>query len=276
MDAESIARLLTGGGDVTVQLPQTRYRLRLAEIWGIPAGARVLEIACGQGDMTAALAALVGETGRVTAVDIADPSYGAPLTLGESMARLQASPVGTRIDVRFRCDLLDPAVSFPDGTFDLAVLAHGAWYFDDLARLERTLARVRPWARRFCFAEWDLEPASFDQLGHLLAVMIQGQVELAKPVSEANIRTPFAKPEFLRILKAAGWTVTTVTAVDTEGMQDGEWEIDYCLSTTIEEAATLGLPAKTAAFLASQGETLRALAAAGRTRSLPAYAVVAE
>jgi hypothetical protein len=219
---------------------------------------------------------MVGETGRVTAVDIADPSYGAPLTLGESMARLLASPLGNRIDVRFCCDLLDPAVSFPDGAFDLVVLAHGAWYFDDLGQLERTLARVRPWARRLCVAEWDLEPALFDQLGHLLAVLLQGQVELAKPVSEANIRTPFAKAEFLRILNAAGWIATTVTAVDTDGMQDGAWEIGYCLSTATEEAETLGLPAKTAAFLASQVETLRTLSAAGQTRSLPAYAIVAK
>jgi SAM-dependent methyltransferase len=275
--AEAIARLMTGaGGDVAVQIPQTRYRLRLAETWGLPAGARILEIACGQGDMTAVLADRVGETGRVTAVDIADPTYGAPVSLGESMSHLRSTSLGSRIDARFRFDLLDPAVTFPDDAFDLAVLAHGAWYFSDLDQLRRTLERIRPWAKRLCFAEWDLEPVSFDQIGHLLAILIQGQVELAKTESTANVRTPFSKAELLTLFAAAGWEVVLVTAVDTSGMQDGDWEIDYCLSTSVEEAKALDLPAKTAAFLSSQADTLRSVTAATAPRSLPAYAVIAE
>ncbi len=60
--------------------------------WQIPAGARVLEIGCGQGDTTAVLADAVGSAGRVIAVDIADPSYGAPVTIGESARHLSDGP----------------------------------------------------------------------------------------------------------------------------------------------------------------------------------------
>ncbi|WP_124291139.1 methyltransferase domain-containing protein, partial [Streptomyces sp. ADI91-18] len=55
-----------------IQLPQTRYRAALVSSWDIPAGASVLEVGCGQGDMTAVLAEAVGPQGRVVAVDIAD------------------------------------------------------------------------------------------------------------------------------------------------------------------------------------------------------------
>ena len=193
---------LNGAG----QLAQTRYRVQLVEHWGIPEGGRVLEIACGQGDMTAVLAHAVGPNGHVTAVDIADPDYGAPVTLGASAARLLASPLRSRIDLRFGVDLLDPEVSFLDDAFDAVVLDHGAWYFDSLDQLSRTLHRVRGWATRLCLAEWDLEPGTLDQVAHLLAVLIQGQVEGYKRESDANVRTPFSRTRLLDLVsEAVGW-----------------------------------------------------------------------
>ncbi|MBB2480858.1 hypothetical protein H5P36_11700 [Bacillus sp. APMAM] len=45
---------------------------------------RILEIGCGQGDTTAALADAVGVNGNVVAMDVASPDCGAPLTLGQA------------------------------------------------------------------------------------------------------------------------------------------------------------------------------------------------
>ncbi|MFD8019008.1 methyltransferase domain-containing protein [Streptomyces lavendulae] len=149
-------------------MSQTRYRAALVSGWNIPAGASVLEVGCGQGDMTAVLAEAVGPQGRVVAVDIADPSYGAPVTLGQSAKHLKATPLGSRIDSRFGLDVLDETVTFPDGGFDHVVLAHCSWYFASLDPLRETLARVRRWARNLCFAEWDLAPRPTDQIGHRL------------------------------------------------------------------------------------------------------------
>ncbi|MBQ8508498.1 MAG: hypothetical protein IJ493_01165 [Clostridia bacterium] len=53
-----------------------------------PPRPRILEIGYGQGDTTAALAAIVGEGGFVHAVDIASPDYGSPETLGQARERL--------------------------------------------------------------------------------------------------------------------------------------------------------------------------------------------
>lgn len=72
-----IARLcLHDPNNFGIQLSQTNHRLQILHCFPISLGSRVLEIGCGQGDTTAVLAELVGESGHVTAVDPADLSYG--------------------------------------------------------------------------------------------------------------------------------------------------------------------------------------------------------
>ncbi|MEU8842010.1 methyltransferase domain-containing protein [Streptomyces roseus] len=258
-----------------IQLSQTRHRATVVSSWHIAPGATVLELGCGQGDMTAVLAEAVGPEGRVVAVDVAAPSYGSPVTLGESAARLAAGPLGPRIDFRFGTDVLDPSVDFPESTFDHVVLAHCSWYFASVAQLRDTLARVRPWARRLCFTEWDLTPASGDQLAHLLAVLIQGQCEAAGSHGQGNVRTPFSREALLRLLPATGWTADGSRSVDTEGLQDGDWEIDACLSLAGTQERLAALPEPVRQLLLSQADVLRAIAKPHGNRTLAAYSVTA-
>ncbi|MET8946851.1 methyltransferase domain-containing protein [Streptomyces sp. NPDC004542] len=258
-----------------VQLSQTRYRAALVAGWRIEPGSRVLELGCGQGDMTAVLAEAVGPEGRVVAVDVAEPSYGAPVTLGESAARLTAGPLGPRIDFRFGTDVLDPSTGFPEDAFDHVVLAHCSWYFASLARLRDTLARVRPWARRLWFTEWDLTPASGDQLAHLLAVLIQGQIEAAGSRGQGNVRTPFSREELLRLLPEAGWTADGGEPVGTEGLQDGDWEVAACLDMIGTEERLPQLPEQMRQLVLSQADVLRAVAEPRGNRALASYSVTA-
>ena len=255
--------------------PQASHRGRIVRGWSLAPGSRVLELACGQGDATRALAEAVGPLGHVTAIDVADPGYGAPETLGEARARLLASPLGPRLDIRLGCDPLDPALDFPDDAFDEAVLVHGGWYFRDLDTLRRTLSRLRRWSPRLRVAEWDLQPRRFGQVPHHLAVIIQGLVEGGNPDSEANVRTPFSRDGLLSLLAAAGWSVTEVVDLDTAGLQDAAWEIDNCLACSLEERALSRLPAPIRAVAVAQGDVLRALSASVVTEPLPAYAVTA-
>ncbi|MFJ4597176.1 class I SAM-dependent methyltransferase [Kitasatospora sp. NPDC088861] len=274
--APSIAAAMAAA-DVSpdIQLTQTRYRAALVSSWGIPAGASVLEVGCGQGDMTAVLAEAVGPQGRVVAVDIADPSYGAPVTLGQSAERLKATPLGSRIDFRFGLDVLDEAVTFPDSGFDYAVLAHCSWYFASLDQLRETLARVRRWARNLCFAEWDLAPCSADQLPHLLAVLIQGQIMASGSRGEGNVRTPFSHASLLRVLAATGWDPVPGQPVDTTALQDGDWEVDACtaLLDTVDRMAELPQPVLD--LVLSQADVLRSLAKDHGNTPLPAYSLTA-
>ncbi|MFB7456056.1 class I SAM-dependent methyltransferase [Streptomyces sp. NPDC056188] len=258
-----------------VQLSQTRHRAALVAGWRIPPGSTVLELGCGQGDMTAVLAEAVGSAGRVVAVDVAEPSYGAPVTLGESAARLTAGPLGPRIDFRFGTDVLDPSVGFPEGAFDHVVLAHCSWYFASLGQLRDTLVRVRPWARRLWFTEWDMTPASDGQLAHLLAVLIQGQIEAAGSRGEGNVRTPFSREALLRLLPEAGWTADGSGPVDTGELQDGDWEVAACLELAGSQERLAVLPEPVRQLVLSQADVLRALAKPRGNRALAAYSVTA-
>ncbi|MFE9928652.1 methyltransferase domain-containing protein [Streptomyces sp. NPDC005533] len=258
-----------------IQLSQTRHRAALVASWRIAPGSTVLEVGCGQGDMTAVLAEAVGPEGRVVAVDVAAPSYGAPVTIGESAARLAASPLGPRIDFRFATDVLDPSVDFPEGAFDHAVLAQCAWYFASLGQLRDTLARIRPWARRLWFTEWDLTPASDDQLAHLLAVLIQGQTEAAGSHGQGNVRTPFSRESLLRLLPEAGWTADGSQPVDTRELQDGDWEVAACLELVGTNERLAVLPEPVRQLVLSQADVLRAIAKPHGNRALAAYSVTA-
>lgn len=268
-----LAALMAGSAVApALQFAQTAHRLRLVAAWGVRPGARVLEIGCGQGDMTAALAEAVGPEGRVTAVDVAGPDYGAPVTLGQSLARLAESPLGGRIETRLLFDVLDPANAFPTGSFDYVVLAHMSWYLGSLEQLGRLLETVRPWAARLCFAEWDLEPRGFDQVPHMLAALIQGQTEALDPESEANIRTPFTRATLHRLLAAAGWRVAPDAEhwLDTAELADADWEVDLALHSPAPAA-----PPALRTLLDDQRTLLRSLTATTTPRPLPAYALTA-
>lgn len=279
--ARRIASAMAAGRDHgPVQLAQTGYRIALADSWQIPAGATVLEIGCGQGDMTAVLADAVGPDGRVVAVDIADPSYGSPVTVGGSAAFLRASPWGQRIDMRFGVDVLDPSVTFPEDTFDHVVMAHCSWYFDTPEQLSRTLARLRLWAPRLCYAEWDLRPDSPAQDAHLLAVLIQGQLHAMGWGSESNVRTPVSRAYLTEVLAATGWRPTAEQTLDTSLLQDADWEVTASLDLVAARGRHSAAGDPPQVLLRGQADALRSLARSRDNRfrgntPLPAYSLSA-
>lgn len=275
--AEQIASLMAVSAQSSaIQIAQTQYRLQLMERWPISPGARVLEIGCGQGDMTAVLAHAVGDGGHVTAVDLADPEYGAPVSVGEAAKHLLATPLGQRIDVHFNYDVLDPANIFAPGTFDYVVLAHCSWYFASLEQLGQVLRRIRPWAKQLCYAEWDMQPQTLDQVGHLLAILIQGQIEAFTIESDANIRSPFSRARLQALLQETGWRVSAESLMDTAQLQDADWEIAWCLGASMSEAEALTVPPKFKELLRSQVDVLRLAAQPSGNRPLAAYALTAE
>jgi len=270
IDVETVvAAMATGVSEPGIQLAQTRFRARLVEGWDLRPGDRVLEVGCGQGDMTAVLAEAVGEGGHVTAVDLADPSYGAPVTLGESAAFLRGTPLGGRIEFRFGFDVLTEA--FRDDSFDHVVLSQCAWYFASLDQLRATLARLRPWARRLCFAEWDMRPATYEQLAHLLAVQIQGMIEAAGERGDGNVRTPFSREALLVILAETGWHAAEPRIVDTAGVHDAAWEVAIAREIVDERLHTVPVPMRD--LIASHVDVLESVAE--RVEPLPVYSVTA-
>lgn len=248
---------------------------------------RILELGCGQGDMTTVLADAVGPTGHITATDPAGENYGAPVTLGEATAYVKAGPLGERID--FKLDFELDTASFPtgeDAQFDAVVLAHCTWYFESTAAIAHALERVRPWVKKggkLCLAEWDLEPSEpRAHLPHLLSVLVQGQLVAAGLQGEGNVRTPLSRAAMLRLVSEAGWSGSesgggrkaSAKIVDTAGMQDGEWEL-HSARHALKQAREQGLPAAVLELAASQLDVMDAVKSSKVNVALPAYAICA-
>lgn len=243
--------------DSSIERIQSEHRRRIVESWGIAPGSRVLEIGCGQGDLTMALAEAVGPDGFVTGIDVAPPTYGAPLTLGQATDLILEGPFRNRIMFHFDYDIRQ--ADFPKNSFDVVAFAHSSWYFSSLDEVHETLVAARRLAPRLCFAEWDIEPRTFEQMAHLLAIIIQGQVESFRDSSEANIRTPFTRAKFLELLGTAGWTVESSSSIESRSMQDADWEIAACRSGLAEIASSLNFPEKAKAFLQAELDVLAAV-----------------
>lgn len=251
-------------GNDTIQRTQLKHRLSIVEAFGIQQGMRVIEVGCGQGDMTVALADAVGDSGHVLAVDIASPDYGAPITLGEATAAIAESPLGKRVTFKLETDLLD----LPDTRYDAAVLTHCSWYFRDPGQLLAYFIKLRKIAKRIYVAEWNPDFAHMSQRGHFAAASI---LALYSEFVEngGNVQHVFDSVQLQGLLKEAGWEIDEVKDVDAHYLQDGAWEIDYAQSVRQEFS-------KTPPRIQSFASTLYSLIESSRSDSLNSVVISAK
>lgn len=210
-------------GDDTIQRTQLTHRIQLVKAFQITKGMKVLEIGCGQGDTTVALADAVGENGQIVAIDIASPEYGAPITLGEAAKAIQQSPIGSRITFQFETDFLHFET---DQKFDVAILSHCSWYFKNPDLLVSYFKKLKTMAKRVCFAEWDLDYELIPQRTHFCAVNILALYS-AFFEGDGNIQNVFHKTYIKQLLIETGFIIEQEQIVDATYLQDGVWEIDY-------------------------------------------------
>lgn len=236
-----------------IQQIQTEHRLKLVDFWGIKEGSNVLEIGCGQGDTTAALAYIVGEEGFIHGIDIASPDYGAPITIGDSARYLQQSKLGKQIKMEFDIDVLSAEINFPENTFDYIVFSHCSWYLKSFDELEAILKKSKKWGKILCFAEWDSRIQMIEQYPHFLAVLIQSQYECFKESSLSNVRTLFTPADVKRAVENVGWTITNEQSIHSPQLQDAEWEIAMTVSDYKGEINKLvDLPGKLTSLIQSE------------------------
>ncbi|KAL8381914.1 hypothetical protein RB595_005932 [Gaeumannomyces hyphopodioides] len=192
---------------------------------GSGSGTRFLEIGCGQGNCTTVLAAAAGPAGSVMAVDPAPPTYGAPFTLAAAQAVVSASEVGPRI-AWHNATTLDAllAAAGPAASWDVAVLAHSAWYFSAPGTLASVLAALRGRVGAVWLAEYALHAARPAAWPHVLAALARGSLE-AHRASGENIQTPLSPGQIRDAAAAAGWDVAgEAVLVPDGGLLDGRWE----------------------------------------------------
>jgi len=108
-----------------------------------PSGARALDIACGTGVVTRAVAQRVGTTGRVVGLDLSAAML--------AVARVVPSPAGPVIEWQEGNAL---ALPFPDQTFDLVTCQQGVQFFPDRAGGLREMHRVLVSGGRVALSIW--------------------------------------------------------------------------------------------------------------------------
>lgn len=239
LDAASIARLsLHDPIHFKIQHAQTLHRLVLLQHWDIPAGSKVLELGCGQGDCTTVLASAVSEQGSVVAVDPAALDYGSPYTLGQAQGHISRGPLGGRITwvQQPPLDYLSSLPSSESKAFDATLLAHCLWYFASPSLILSTFRALRQHSKRLLLAEWSLVATHPSAQPHVLAALTQVALECRKPNggdSKSNVRTVVGPKQLAELARAAGWQLERETRVQCgEGLLDGQWEVSACLSAS--------------------------------------------
>ena len=259
-------------GDITKN--RIEHRIRLSDFWKIYFGSRILEIGCGQGETTAALAYAVGEDGFVYAVDLADENYGSPENLGTARERLMSSHLGDRINIDLGVNILSPSFDFEPNSFGYVVLSHCLWYLSSQEELRDILFKVRKWAPRICIAEWDPRATSFGQYHHFMAANIQAICEAYHISDHFNIKTMFYPHEIENALCSTGWDITSTGSIDAYDVQDALWEIDIVKEMFPQKiSAQKDMPPKLKRLLLSQIYSLGEPVAA---EPLSVFAVTAE
>jgi SAM-dependent methyltransferase len=162
---------------------------------GLTGGESVLEIGCGTGALTLPVAAAVGASGRVVAVDISEPMLGA--------ARQQIGESGF---ANVTLELGDAQTfAFAPAAFDLATSRMGVMFFaDPTAAFGNIRGALKP-GGRLVFACWaPLEENSHWLISYEIARRHLGPP--APPAGPAPGPLAFADPDYIRrVLATAGF-----------------------------------------------------------------------
>lgn len=259
---------------------QLAHKTSLVQYWEVEEGHRVLEIGCGQGDTTIALAHAVGISGHVIAIDKESPNYGTPTNLRDAHDAIGRSPLGKYVTFHTGANILDGHWDFPARHFDLVVFSNCSWYMDEAQTLKLLFSRVRPWCKRLAFAEWYPVPQNERQFPHLLASILQSTIHSHWPESEmGNVTSLITSSSAKAMAKSAGWKVLKdqLTSSSIE-LEDGkEWEIAEALDMADKIVRIEGRwSSLTINSISSQADILDLLANNGQLESLPSHVFLAE
>jgi ubiquinone/menaquinone biosynthesis C-methylase UbiE len=221
---------------------QLQLRLKILTSWfgDLPLAAAslsnstVLEIGCGQGDMTVPLAHFAGE---VLAVDPASLDYGSPETLGQAQNRISKSELGRKIQW-VRSDPIEYLKTL-DVHPDFVVLAHSIFYIASETYFSELLQSLKSFSSggkdgketRLLIAEWGMRTSTPAAEAHVLAAKAQA----INPLTDGNVRTIVPPERIKKIATDASWKIEREAWIEAPDVQDGEWELRLTRTMAYEE-----------------------------------------
>lgn len=164
-------------------------------------GEHALDVGCGSGETTLALAAAVGDDGTVLGLDISEPLL--------ARARVRAEELLSEAEFRNA----DAATFADDSGFNLILSRFGVMFFDDPVAAFANLHGLAAPGGRLTFACW--QPAA-ENFWATLAMGVLAELLPPQPPADPHAPGPFAfaDPEHVfAILAAAGWTEIAFRAV---------------------------------------------------------------
>ena len=194
----------------------------------LESGERVLDIGCGSGATTMALAQLVGPTGAVTGIDLSEKML-AP-------ARAEAQRTGVT-NVRF--ELGDAQIHpFPSAAFDVAYSRFGLMFFGDPVAAFTNIAGALVAGGRLSFVCWrDRAEQQWIEVPLRAAVAHVPMPEFGKP-GEPGMAGLADGERTRAILDGAGFTGIDVQPVDATVTLGGSGAVDEVMGFL--EAGALG------------------------------------
>jgi SAM-dependent methyltransferase len=178
--------------------------LLLAEV-AAASPSRVLDIGCGAGSTTLAVARLLGDAGRCTGIDISAPLLAA--------ARLRAEREGAKVDF-VQADVQGHA--FEPARFDMLISRFGVMFFDDPVRAFTNLRRgaAQRGALRFVAFRSAAENPFMTTAERAVAPLLP-QLPPRRP--DAPGQFAFAdRNRVARILEASGWDAIDIRPIDVD------------------------------------------------------------
>jgi SAM-dependent methyltransferase len=175
----------------------------LVEAVSARAGRRVLDIGCGTGSTTLAVARLVGARGRCTGVDISEPMITA--------ARARAEREGTLADF-IRADAQTHA--FEPASFDMIISRFGVMFFDDSVQAFANLRRASEDGAGLRFIAWRSPSENpFMTTAERAAAPLLPNLPARRP--DAPGQFAFADPRRVSgVLEESGWAGIDIRPID--------------------------------------------------------------
>lgn len=166
-------------------------------------GGRVLDVGCGTGTTTLAVARLEGVKGRSTGADISEPMI--------AVARARAARQGAPVDF-ILADVQTHA--FEPASFDTIISRFGVMFFDDPVRAFANLRRAASDGAGLCFVAWR-SPAEnpFATTAERAAAPLLPNLPARSP--DAPGQFAFADQDRVRrILEEGGWADIDIRPID--------------------------------------------------------------